>query len=83
MQEDKKYQPISCSQYDELELLAMRKTVCQIEYMDIENKASTIQDYIATLRTEKKEEFLVLGTGQEIRLDKIITINGIPIKDHC
>jgi len=83
MDDKQKYIPISCSQYDELELLAMRKTVCQIEYLDSLGVHTKIDSIIANLVTKDKVEYLVTPDNLQIRLDKIVLINGQPIKDHC
>ena len=78
-----KYQPISCDFYDELELLAIRKTVAKIIIRSEEDGVEEIQNAIKTLYTKNKEEFLVLENGREIRLDKLVSVNGIELKNYC
>lgn len=78
-----KYQPISCDFYDELELLAIRKTVAKIIIRKEEDGVEEIQNVIKTLYTKSKEEFLVLENGREIRLDKLVSVNGIELKNYC
>jgi Rho-binding antiterminator len=78
-----KYQPISCDFYDELELLAIRKTVAKIIIRNDANEIEEIQNSIKTLYTKNKEEFLVLDNGKEIRLDKLVSVNGIELKNYC
>lgn len=78
-----KYQPISCDFYDELELLALRKTVAKIVIRKENEIVETIENVIKTLYTKDKEEFLVLENGQEIRLDKLVSVNGIELKNYC
>ena len=82
MESDKKYVPISCSYYDELELWAMRQTVCEILYKN-EATAISIRGKIHNLYARKAEEFMVLDSGLEIRLDQILSINGKELSKYC
>lgn len=70
------YKTVSCQFYDELEALTVKKIKSTIFYMDNENEKS-IEDIIVDFKTKNKEEFLILGDGTQIRLDKIIKINEI------
>ena len=74
MKRGENYQPVSCDYYDELTLVAQRRTPCQIAYRGqngVEKKAGvTIRDIF----TREKEEFLLLSTGEEIRLDQVIHV---------
>lgn len=72
---DDKYIPIACGFYDELESLAVKNKEVNFKY--IENKQECeINDFIKDLKTKNKEEFVILKSGKEIRLDKLISING-------
>jgi len=73
---DNKYHAISCHFYDELEFLAVKKIIAKITYFENENEM-TIEDLIVDFKTKNKEEFLILKNGTQIRLDKIVRINGI------
>ena len=67
------YIPIDCNFYDELVLLAMRKTRVTFvpNFYDVEEG-----DYIKDLVTEpSKEEFMVLNSGIKIRLDEISSVD--------
>lgn len=67
------YIPIDCNFYDELVLLAMRKTRITFvpNFYGVEEG-----DFIKDLITEaSKEEFLVLNSGIRIRLDKISNVS--------
>ena len=78
----KKYQPISCSYYDELELWAMRQTNCEILYEE-NNIAKSINGRIKNLYAKQGEEFMILDYSIEIRLDQILSINGKELKNYC
>lgn len=71
-----KYQTVSCHFYDELEALAVKKVLSNITYLENENEIN-VEDLIVDFKTKNKEEFLILKNGTQIRLDKIIKINGI------
>ncbi|MFY9074648.1 hypothetical protein CRU99_09135 [Malaciobacter mytili] len=71
-----KYIPISCHFYDELEALAIKKIKAKILYLE-KNKELEVEDFIIDFKNLNKEEFLVLSSGQYIRLDKIIKINDL------
>jgi len=80
---EQKYQPISCDYYDELEIVAMRQTVAQIVFKNESGEENTISTKIKTLQTRNSEEFLILENGDEIRLDKLISMNGKIVKNYC
>jgi transcriptional antiterminator Rof (Rho-off) len=67
------YIPIDCNFYDELVLLAMHKT--RITFIPNIFEVQE-DDFIKDLVTKpSKEEFLVLNSGIEIRLDKISNVS--------
>lgn len=76
-----KYTPIPCQFYDILESLAVKKTKSFIVYKD-ENIEKSVEDFIVDFKTKNKEEFVVLSNSQEIRLDKIISINSLTPNDY-
>jgi len=80
--EKQPYQPISCDFYDELELLALRKTPATI-LIQTEDGIATINSVIHTFQTKNKEEFMILEDGQSIRLDLLISVNGKELKNYC
>jgi transcriptional antiterminator Rof (Rho-off) len=76
----KTYTPISCSLYDELELLAMRKQPVVLEL----THGETLKVVIKTFETRKGEgEFLLGVAGEEIRLDKIAKVDGNEFSLSC
>ena len=78
-----KYIPISCDFHSELELLAMRGTACQIEYRNLEGKIVRISAIIKDMYTLNKEEFLILHDSAKIRLDQLVSVNGMELKNYC
>ena len=76
-----KYIPVPCQFYDVLESLAVKKTKSFIVYKD-DNIEKTVEDFIIDFKTKNKEEFIILSNKQEIRLDKIISINSLTPNDY-
>lgn len=70
------YEPISCDFHSELELLALRQKDCEIIFRNEQNLEETINSKIKDLYTLRKEEFLLLPNGKNIRLDRIISVDG-------
>ncbi|HAS35165.1 MAG TPA: Rho-binding antiterminator [Flavobacteriales bacterium] len=61
------YIPISCSVYDELEILAMRSRVVELKLKD----GRIFHGKIVQLEARKSVEYLKLDNYQEFRLDHI------------
>lgn len=80
---EKKYVPISCDFYDEIELLALRGSMCTVIFKNKNDESQTIESVIKNVFTKNKEEFLEMKNGDLIRLDRLISINGIPLPDAC
>ncbi len=79
---NKPYQSIACSLYDNLESFATRKTRCIVVYK-IKNAEQTTESIIVDLFARDGAEFLKLENGTIIRLDDLITVNGIPMNKQC
>ncbi len=73
------YQQVSCSFYDELEALATLHRICTIRYRTETGEAVSIESQIIDLYTANKSEFLKLKDGTEIRLDRLISVDGKPV----
>ena len=82
MKENKPYQSLACSLYDNLEALATRKTTCDIVFR-VEEKIETITSTIVDIFSNDGAEFLRLENYTVIRLDNLITVNGIEMNSVC
>ncbi|MCB9082452.1 MAG: hypothetical protein H6555_12155 [Lewinellaceae bacterium] len=80
---DRPYQPISCDYYDFLEAWALKRKQIQIHYLDEQGGTHMLEGVIRTLETRNKEEFMILDSGVEIRLDRIQAIDGKVPPAHC
>lgn len=70
------YEPIRCGFHDELLALATRRLTIEIVYLDAQGKEFHVTDTIVDVFTQSKAEYLRLQSGDEIRLDKLIRVNG-------
>ncbi len=77
---NKKYTPVPCSFYDELEAAVVKKLNCEIIYLENEEE-KIINSKVIDLKNIQKEEFMILENNQQIRLDFILFFNGISPKD--
>ena len=76
------YIPVSCDFYDQLEAFSVLRTPCEVVFIQQESRV-TVQGRIADLYVRDKVEYLKLDNGPEIRLDKIIHVNGVERVNFC
>ncbi|QYO62198.1 hypothetical protein [Leptolyngbya sp. 7M] len=76
------YIPISCDFHDRLEALATLRQTCQIVYRNQANEVIEVEDWIVDVYAANQADFLKLKDGTEIRLDRIVTVNGEPVS-YC
>lgn len=72
------YQPINCSFYDLLEQAATLGTICTIIYKTEESEVK-LEGRINDLYVRQKVEYLKLASRIEIRLDSLVSLNGITL----
>lgn len=77
------YKPISCDFYDELEAVALHRSNNEIVYRDAQGQELKTTGIITGLTTVNKEEFLTLDNGLVIRLDQLVSLNGIVLANYC
>jgi Rho-binding antiterminator len=71
-----KYTLVNCDFYDRLEAWATLRQICQIIYRNTNSEKIQVQSRIVDVYAAKGADFLKLEDGVEIRLDKIISVNG-------
>lgn len=78
------YTPINCSYYDELEALATLSREVKIDFYP-HGSATPSQIYgtISTFVIQEGAEFLVLNSGEKIRLDWLISVDGKTVPAAC
>lgn len=79
----KKYKPIACRFYDELEFRALRKSKVILSYKDDKNAVVSLECVVADLFSKDKIEYLKTDKGMLIRLDDIIELDGVFINISC
>jgi Rho-binding antiterminator len=75
---DTPYQPIDCGFYDRLEIAAMRRKVVKL-LITTETAPQLIESRIVDLQARQGEEFMYLENGQVIRLDRLISMDGLEV----
>ncbi|GAB4480601.1 MAG: hypothetical protein OHK0057_34260 [Thermoflexibacter sp.] len=70
------YHPIDCGFYDILEATATLKKYVKVQYYTDIHEFITTNAVIKSLTTERGEEFMVLATGEKIRLDRVVKIDA-------
>jgi putative redox protein len=74
------YQAVSCTYYDELEALATLKKNCAIAYRTETGAEVSRTGRIVDFFSVDKAEFLKLEDGTDIRLDRLIEVDGKPVR---
>ncbi len=77
------YRLVDCNFHDELEALATLRQSCKMVYRAVDGEVVEVEDQIVDIYAAHKADFLKLKDGTEIRLDRIITVNGKPIEFTC
>jgi len=75
------YQSIGCSYYDQLEAYATQRTHCTIVYRD--ETETTAEGVIVDVYAKEGAEFLKLDSDIVIRLDHLVSVNGVPVIMAC
>lgn len=77
-----KYQPIDCNFYDILEANAVLRKQVEIIFINKNEEQQRIQAIIKDLYIKEKAEYMKLADGREIRLDKLIAVDGEELKAY-
>lgn len=80
-----KYRPISCSFYDLLLSKATLKEEVEIVFKNKDLVKEIYKGIVKTIETKNKAEYLILETGNTIRLDYIVSLNNVELSldDNC
>ena len=71
---------VDCGFHDRLEALATLRQICQISYHTVTGEIVEVQDRIVDVYAANRADFLKLKDGTEIRLDRLISVNGNPTR---
>lgn len=76
------YIPIDCNFYDELTVIVLSGRPVDIEF-DGESGHERMRDRIVDVVTRGPEEYLITGGGREIRLDRLVEVDGKALPSRC
>jgi Rho-binding antiterminator len=79
---EEEYKPVNCDFYDELEALATKHKSVEMIFNNNGAK-SVIKATISDLYTREKVEYLKTNSGLEIRLDKLVEVDGKQASAYC
>lgn len=82
MKEPEKYVPIDCNFYDRIEEAIVLRKVVRLEY-SVNRETISVLTMLANTLTKEGEEFLILPSGEQIRMDRIISLDGTPVPKSC
>ncbi|MEA5447361.1 hypothetical protein VB780_02190 [Leptolyngbya sp. CCNP1308] len=71
---------VSCSFHDELESLATLRRPCTIHYRTASDAVVSVEGQIEDFFVVDRAEYLRLKDGTEIRLDRLISVDGKPVQ---
>jgi Rho-binding antiterminator len=74
------YKPIDCGFHDVLEATITRRTYTHLQYFTDLWEFTTVTGLLKNLVSERDAaglaEYLVIDTGERIRLDRVVNVNG-------
>lgn len=76
------YTPIDCSLHDRLEAAATLKRRVLLRY-DAGDEEVEENAEIADIHTRDGAEYLVLSSGTRVRLDRIVSLDGLPFQQQA
>jgi len=71
---------VDCGFHDQLEALATLRQVCQITYRNAAEEVVEVLTQIVDVYAANHADFLRLKDGTQIRLDRLIAVDGIPTR---
>ena len=78
-----KYIPIDCNFYDRIEAAIVLRKVVQLQYLEEQDQKVTIDTPLADTQTKNGAEFLILPSGKAIRMDQIVSLDGVVLPKTC
>ena len=78
-----KYEPIDCNFYDILEANAVLRKQVEVVFINNKEEQQMIKTLIKDLYIKEKAEYMKLENGLEIRLDRLIAVDGKELNGSC
>lgn len=79
---NKPYQPINCEFHDILESNCVKRSRCEISFVDEQGNEKTVSSVIVNVFAKNKEEFIQLENDTLVRLDRLISVDGEMIRNY-
>ncbi|MHA6202934.1 hypothetical protein ACXU4B_00750 [Dyella soli] len=76
------YVPISCEFHDLLEALATTGRPAQMGFRDAAGEVQRRMASIVDVFARDAAEYLSTSTGETVRLDQLLDVDGAPLPDH-
>jgi len=76
------YIPINCEFHDLLEALATMRKPAQIGFPDEQGTEQKRTAVIVDVSARKGAEHLSLSTGEMLRLDQLVEVDGVKLADY-
>lgn len=76
------YHPISCEFHDRLEDLATLRKSARIDFRDENGRVQRRDAVITDVFARSGEEYLTMGSGEMIRLDQLVEVDGARLADY-
>ncbi len=77
------YHPISCEFHDLLEDLATLRKQAQISFRDENDAVQTRSAAIRDVFAKDGAEYLLMSTGETLRLDQLVEVDGARLSDYA
>ena len=76
------YEPISCDYHDLLEVHATKRKPVQVSFRDADGAVKLGSAVITDVFARAGADYLSLSTGETIRLDQLIDVDGVKLADY-
>lgn len=81
-QQPSDYQPISCEYHDLLEASATRRKPALIRYRDADGAVTSVSAVITDVFARAGADYLTTSSGETLRLDQLIEVDGVKLADY-
>lgn len=76
------YTPIACAFHDRLESWAVRRETVEVVWRDAEAEDTAVTQ-IADVFARDGADWVRLGTGAEVRADRLVSVGGVAMPRAC
>ena len=76
------YAPIACGLHDRLEHWAVRRSAVEVVWRDGETERQSVTT-VADLYARGGADWVCLGTGAEVRADRLVCVDGVTVASAC